>query len=143
MNLTAYLLPLLGGALIGLAVSLMLFWNGRVAGVSGIVNGTLKPTKNDFSWRFSFIAGLIAGGVLLRIFFPESISSDLDRSLGIISAAGLLVGFGTVMGNGCTSGHGICGLSRLSPRSIVATLTFMFFGILSATIFRQFVGGAP
>lgn len=142
MNLTSYLLPLLGGALIGLAVSLMLFWNGRVAGVSGIVNGTLKPAKNDFSWRFSFIAGLVAGGVLLKMFFPGSISSELDRSLGIISVAGLLVGFGTVMGNGCTSGHGICGLSRLSPRSIVATLTFMFFGILSATLFRHFVGGA-
>jgi hypothetical protein len=139
--MTSYILALLGGALIGIAVSLMLLWNGRVAGVSGIVNGTLKPAKSDFGWRFAFIAGLVSGGLLLSLFFPESLSSELDRSLGVIAVAGLLVGFGTVMGNGCTSGHGICGLSRLSPRSIVATLTFMFFGILAATLFRQLTEG--
>lgn len=138
--MTNYLFPLGGGALIGLAVSLMLLWNGRVAGVSGIVNGALWPTRNDFSWRFSFIAGLLTGGMILKGFAAETLASELDRSVLELSAAGLLVGFGTVMGNGCTSGHGICGLSRLSPRSIVATLVFVGFGILSATAFRLISG---
>lgn len=131
---------LAGGALLGLAISLMLLWTGRIVGVSGIVNGSLKYNKNDFGWRFGFIGGLITGGVALKIFYPESLTSELHRTYLTIAAAGLFVGFGTVMGNGCTSGHGICGVSRLSPRSIAATLTFMLFGVLSATLFRYFAG---
>ncbi len=134
-----YFLPLLGGALIGVAVSMMLFLNGRVTGVSGIVSGALTRPKGDLAWRLFFIGGLILGGIALRFFYPDSLRSDLGRSTLVIVAAGLIVGFGTVMGSGCTSGHGICGVSRMSPRSIVATFVFMGFGILTATLFRIFI----
>jgi uncharacterized protein len=138
-----YLMPLLGGALIGIAVSLMLYLNGRVTGVSGIVSGALARPKGDWGWRIFFIGGLVLGGLVLRLIYPYSLGNDLSRSTLVIVAAGLIVGVGTVMGSGCTSGHGICGISRLSPRSIVATLTFMGFGVLSATLFRLYVlGGA-
>lgn len=136
-----YLLPLLGGVIIGIAVSLMLFLNGRVTGVSGIVSGALLLPKGDMLWRIFFIGGLVLGGIVLRMFYPSALESDLSRNLGTVVIAGLLVGFGTVMGSGCTSGHGICGLSRFSPRSVLATLSFMAFGILSATLFRLFVAG--
>ena len=139
----SYQMSLGGGALIGLAVSLMLLWNGRVTGVSGILNGTLRPAKSDFAWRASFLFGLIAGGALLRIFLPQSLESGLYRSWPTLVGAGLLVGFGTVMGGGCTSGHGICGVSRFSRRSLVATVTFMLFGILSATLYRLLLGSLP
>lgn len=137
-----YLLPLLGGATIGIAVSLMLYLNGRVTGVSGIVSGALLKSKGDFLWRVLFIAGLVLGGFALKLFYPSTLVSDLNRSILTVVLAGFLVGFGTVMGSGCTSGHGICGISRFSPRSIVATLSFMIFGIVSATLFRVcFLGG--
>jgi uncharacterized protein len=135
-----YYLPLLGGALIGIAVSLMLLFNGRVTGVSGIVNGALKKPNGDVSWRWAFIFGLLAGGVLLGLMRPEVFTNDLNRSVPVVVIAGLLVGYGTVMGSGCTSGHGICGIARLSPRSIVATLLFMAFGIVTATLFRVMTG---
>lgn len=134
-----YLLPLAGGGLIGIAVSLMLYLNGRVTGVSGIVSGALARPNGDLSWRLFFVGGLLLGGVALRMVYPESLQSDLTRSTLVTIIAGLLVGFGTVMGSGCTSGHGICGLSRLSPRSIIATLVFMALGVLSATLFRIFI----
>ncbi len=140
--MTPFLLPLLGGVLIGLAVSLMLFLNGRVTGVSGIVSGALEKRAQDFGWRLAFILGLLAGGLFLKLLFPESLSSFLVRSSYLLIVAGLLVGFGTVMGGGCTSGHGICGISRLSKRSIVATLIFMLFGVLSATALRMWLEGA-
>lgn len=136
-----YFLPLIGGAIIGVAVSLMLYLNGRVTGVSGIVSGVLTRPKGDSLWRIFFILGLILGGVALQIIYPATLVNDLSRSLSIIAIAGLLVGFGTVMGSGCTSGHGICGISRFSPRSILATLVFMAFGILSATVFRIIILG--
>ena len=136
-----YFFPLLGGVLIGLAVSLMLYLNGRIAGVSGIINGSLSFKKNDFLWRVSFIAGLFVAGLIIKRFWPDSLTSTITRSNTVIILAGLLVGIGTVMGGGCTSGHGICGLSRLSVRSIVATLIFMGFGILSATLFRWYFEG--
>lgn len=135
-----YLYPLLGGVLIGLSVSLMLYLNGRITGVSGIINGSLSFKKNDFLWRVSFIAGLFVAGLILRSFWPESLVSTIVRRDATVVTAGLLVGFGTVMGGGCTSGHGICGISRLSVRSIFATLTFMSLGILSATLFRLYFG---
>lgn len=136
-----YLMPLLGGSLIGVAVSLMLFLNGRVTGVSGIVSGALTRPKGDLSWRIFFIGGLLLGGVVLHLFYPASLDSDLSRSALVVVAAGLIVGFGTVMGSGCTSGHGICGISRMSPRSLVATLVFMGAGIITATLFRIYILG--
>lgn len=127
---------IIGGVLIGLAVSLMLLFNGRVTGISGILGGIIKPQKNDLNWRVAFVGGLLFGGILLRFLKPEAfiqVSSALAIDYII---AGLLVGFGTLLGNGCTSGHGVCGISRLSIRSIVATLTFILFGVISVLIFK-------
>ena len=126
----------IGGILIGLAVSLMLLFNGRVTGISGILGGVIKPQKSDLSWRVAFIGGLVLGGVVLQYVLPNAFiqkSSALNVDYMI---AGVLVGFGTLLGNGCTSGHGVCGISRLSVRSIVATLTFIVFGIISVLIFK-------
>ncbi len=133
-----YLLALLGGALIGLSVSLMLLWNGRVTGISGIVYGAaIHPVENDKAWRWYFLGGLIAGGLLLRLTYPDAFSDGLHTKSWTVIVAGMLVGFGTVLGNGCTSGHGVCGISRLSPRSAIATLTFIAAGVCAVFIFRQ------
>ena len=133
---------LIGGAIIGLAVSLMLVFNGRVTGISGIVSGVLSPRKNDISWRILFLLGLLTGGVLLRFIQPEAFQ-NASNNMGLIdyAVAGLLVGFGTLLGNGCTSGHGVCGISRLSVRSIIATIVFITFGVLSVFIFKTLRGG--
>ncbi len=134
-----YLTALFGGALIGLSVSLMLLWNGRVTGISGIVYGaTIKPAKNDKAWRWYFIVGLLTGGLLLKLIYPKAFSEDMQTQSWTVIIAGLLVGFGTALGNGCTSGHGVCGISRLSPRSTLATLTFIGAGVFAVFIFRQF-----
>jgi len=131
--------PLLGGVLIGIAVSLMLYFNGRVTGVSGIINGLLGPVGGDAAWRVAFVAGLAAGGALLMAFKPEVFGSrDLSSGWPVI-VSGLLVGFGTVLGSGCTSGHGVCGVSRLSLRSIAATLIFIFAGVATVFVLRQLV----
>ncbi len=136
------LFSLIGGTIIGAAVSLMLIFNGRVTGISGIVAGALTKKKNDFSWRILFVMGLIAGGFLLRFFHPASFeSASQNMNLLDYAFAGLLVGFGTVLGSGCTSGHGVCGISRLSMRSLTATLTFIAFGIVSVHLFK-FLKGA-
>ena len=133
-----YLLALFGGALIGLSASLMLLWNGRVTGISGIFYGAaIKPVKTDRAWRWCFIGGLLAGGLLLQLTYPNAFSEGLQTKSWTVFVAGVLVGFGTVLGNGCTSGHGVCGLSRLSPRSIIATLTFIGAGVVAVYIFRQ------
>ncbi len=133
---------LIGGAIIGVAVSLMLVFNGRVTGISGIVSGVLSPRKNDISWRILFLLGLLSGGVLLRFIQPEAFQ-NASNNMGLIdyAVAGLLVGFGTLLGNGCTSGHGVCGISRLSVRSIIATIVFITFGVLSVFIFKTLRGG--
>jgi uncharacterized membrane protein YedE/YeeE len=134
-----YLLALFGGALIGLAVSLMLLWNGRVTGISGIVYGAaIKPVKKDQGWRWSFIGGLLLGGFILKAIYPTAFGEALKAESWTVVVAGLLVGFGTVLGNGCTSGHGVCGISRLSSRSIIATGTFIAAGVLAVFFFRQF-----
>ena len=125
-----------GGALIGLAVALLLLVNGRVAGVSGIVGGVLRPRRGDVVWRLAFVAGLVAAPIaytLLRTMPPIG----FDVSMPSIGLAGLLVGIGTRYGAGCTSGHGICGISRLSPRSIAATLCFMAAGIATVFVTRH------
>ncbi|WP_141733915.1 YeeE/YedE family protein [Oligoflexus tunisiensis] len=128
---------LLGGVVIGAAVSLMLLLNGRVTGISGIVNGALTPVKGDVAWRWLFVAGLVLGGLVMRFIQPEVFSGQLETGLGSTIAAGLLVGFGTVMGSGCTSGHGVCGISRLSPRSLVATITFIAAGMVTVVLLRN------
>jgi uncharacterized membrane protein YedE/YeeE len=128
---------LLGGALIGLAVSLMLFWHGRVTGISGIINGALSPMKGDTQWRVSFILGLFLGGFVMHQLNPDVFKNTVQQAPWVPAVAGVLVGFGTIMGSGCTSGHGVCGISRMSPRSIVATGVFMAAGILAVYIFRK------
>ena len=128
-----FLMPLLGGVLIGLAATLMLFFNGRVMGVSGIINGLLSYSKGDMGWRIAFVLGVLAGGLVLNIANPELFANTTERSMGLIALAGFLVGFGTIMGSGCTSGHGVCGISRFSPRSLIATVTFIVSGIIAAT----------
>ncbi|MBC7715138.1 MAG: YeeE/YedE family protein [Rhizobacter sp.] len=133
-----WILALAGGMIIGLSVSIMLLFNGRVTGISGIVNGLLSPKKDDSTWRITFVLGLFSGGLLLRIIRPQAFNFALTTPLWTTVAAGLLVGVGTIMGSGCTSGHGVCGISRLSPRSIIATITFIFAGIISVYLFRKF-----
>lgn len=131
---------LFGGALIGLAASLFMLFNGRIAGVSGIVAGLLRPNGSGIVWRVAFIAGLVVAPLLYRAFFtlPES---HIDTSTVVLAMAGVLVGIGTRYGSGCTSGHGVCGLSRLSLRSLVATVVFMFFGFLTVFLMRHLMGG--
>jgi len=126
-----------GGIIIGLSVSLMLFWNGRVTGISGIINGALFPVKGDTAWRVMFVFGLVLGGLVLKFMNPNIFSGGLLTDTWTTVVAGLLVGFGTILGSGCTSGHGVCGISRLSPRSIVATTTFIIAGIAAVAIFRK------
>jgi len=126
-----------GGVLIGLSVSLMLFLTGRVTGISGILYGLLNPQKEDFSWRTSLLLGLVSGGLVLHLVKPEALHSTLPISDWTVGIAGILVGFGTVLGSGCTSGHGVCGVSRLSARSILATLLFVLSGIVSIIVFRK------
>jgi len=133
---------LLGGALIGLAASAMLLFNGRIAGISSVFGGLLKPRAGDIGWRSAFIGGLFLAGALLAMFAPSTIASSPDRSMAATLAAGLIVGFGVRMGNGCTSGHGVCGLSRFSRRSLVATVTFMATGFITASLIQVFAGGA-
>ncbi len=132
----------LGGILIGVAASMMLLLNGRIAGISGIFAGLLRPRPGDVSWRAAFIGGLLLAGALLVVAAPGSIAPTATRSVAATAAAGVLVGFGVRMGSGCTSGHGVCGLSRLSARSLVATLTFMATGMLTASLLQLVAGGA-
>jgi uncharacterized membrane protein YedE/YeeE len=134
---------LVGGALIGLAASAMLFFLGRVAGVSGIAGGLLdkRPTAGDALWRAAFVAGLVIGGALLAFAYPAAFPSPPADPSAALIVAGLLVGFGTRLGNGCTSGHGVCGVSRLSRRSLVATATFMATAIVTVFVTRHVIGG--
>jgi len=126
---------LIGGVLIGLAASILLAANGRIAGISGMVAGLLPPQPGDWTFRVWFIAGLMLAGAAASLFAPQLLEAS-PRSLGWLALAGLLVGSGTRLSGGCTSGHGVCGVSRLAPRSIVATLVFMGFGILTVTLMR-------
>lgn len=127
---------LIGGALIGVSVSLMLAWNGRVTGISGIINGALSSVKGDTQWRWFFIFGLFFGGLVMGQMNPKVFENTVTTDVWMTVAAGLLVGFGTIMGSGCTSGHGVCGISRMSPRSLVATITFIGAGVVAVYLFK-------
>lgn len=133
-------LALLGGALIGLAASLMLVFNGRVTGISGILNGFLKSPIKEGLWRGAFLGGLVLGGIILGAVRPDLFVNESGRSVGMVLVAGFIVGFGTLMGSGCTSGHGVCGLARFSIRSLLATLTFMAVGVVAATGLKYLLG---
>ena len=133
---------IIGGAMIGLAASWLLFSHGRVAGISGIVGGLLGKPNADSTWRMTFIAGLFAAGGILMFTMPTALAAPDGRSLGAVAAAGLCVGIGVRMSRGCTSGHGVCGITRFSTRSVVATLCFMATGFATATGIRFFFGGS-
>lgn len=132
---------LLGGLLIGLSASLLLLFNGRIAGVSGILGGVVVPTRGDVAWRVSFVAGLVVAGLVLARFMPAAFADPSPVPWAGLAVAGFVVGVGTSLGNGCTSGHGVCGLSRFSPRSLVATLTFMAAGGVTVFVIRHVLGG--
>ena len=132
MTIITVLSAFSGGALIGLAAAILLFFNNRVAGISGIAAGILPPWHDETSWRLWFLIGLVFSGALWRL-FVGSIEVQIDTPLVVLGISGLLVGYGTRLGGGCTSGHGICGIARLSGRSIVATLVFM--SIAGITVF--------
>lgn len=130
---------LIGGMLIGASAALFLMLNGRIAGISGILGGALEQGSADGAWRYAFLAGLVAVPAAWAAFVPVTVV--IEASAPLLIAAGLLVGFGTRLGSGCTSGHGVCGISRLSVRSIVATATFMAFGFLTVFVMRHAIGG--
>jgi uncharacterized membrane protein YedE/YeeE len=131
---------LMGGVLIGIAASLFLLSHGRVAGVSGLYGALFRRQTGDRSVRLAFVLGLVATGVVLRIAYPAAFASSWLPSAPLAFFAGLLVGFGTQVGNGCTSGHGVCGTSRLSIRSLVATATFMAAGMATVFVMRHLLG---
>ncbi|MGZ5178971.1 MAG: YeeE/YedE family protein [Ramlibacter sp.] len=130
---------LAGGLLIGVAAALFALLNGRIAGISGVLGGLLRPVRGDVGWRVAFVLGLLAAPVLYRL---AAALPDLriDAGTPVLVVAGLLVGFGTRYGSGCTSGHGVCGLSRLSLRSLVATAAFMGAGFATVFVVRHLVG---
>jgi uncharacterized protein len=130
---------LAGGLLLGLAAALFILFNGRVLGISGILGGLLAPRSSDTGWRLSFLLGLLAAPLVAGLLAPEGFlkAPRIDAGYGLVVLAGLLVGVGTRYGSGCTSGHGVCGLSRLSPRSLVATLAFMATGFLVVFLIRH------
>jgi len=137
------LASLIGGMMIGLSASMLMLFNGRIAGISGIVAGALRPERGEWGWRICFIAGLVGAGAIARIISPASLAIGISRSLWMFLLAGLLVGLGTRLGSGCTSGHGVCGLSRGSMRSLAATLTFMAAGVLTVYLTTHVFGANP
>ena len=130
---------LAGGVLIGIAAAMFALLNGRIAGISGVIGGLLKPTPGDVAWRAAFVVGLLSAPLVYSLFavLPKP---QIAAPSGALVLAGLLVGLGTRYGSGCTSGHGVCGLSRLSPRSLVATATFMGAGFVTVYVIRHLLG---
>jgi len=135
-NFTPYS-ALAGGALIGISCALLLFFNGRIAGISGIMTGVFFAPKNDRAWRLLFLAGLVIGGLPLQGLLPGFNTPRQGYPLVLLGIGGFLVGFGTRMANGCVSGHGVCGIARLSIRSIAATLTFIAAGMMTVYVIRH------
>jgi uncharacterized membrane protein YedE/YeeE len=138
MSLAAFhpLPALAGGALIGLAAAGMWWLCGRIAGVSNLLGSAIGAAEGR-GWRLSFLGGLAAAGVLAIVLFPERIAFTLEAGFGQVILAGLLVGFGTQLGSGCTSGHGVCGIGRLSLRSLTATLAFMASGFVTVLVLKS------
>ena len=130
---------LAGGVLIGIATALFLLFNGRVAGISGILGGLLRPMAGDIGWRMAFVLGLVGAPIIYSLATPLP-AVHVDATMTTLVVAGLLVGVGTRYGSGCTSGHGVCGLSRLSLRSMVATASFMLAGFVTVFIVRHLIG---
>lgn len=143
VNLESWIRAAVGGAMIGTAAALMLGLNGRIAGVSGVLGGLLfDRKKSDTPWRSLFLAGLVLGALLMGLLRPDLVQSAMQTGWVGMIAAGLIVGFGTRMGSGCTSGHGVCGIARLSRRSMLATGTFMVAGFFTVFITRHLLGAA-
>lgn len=131
----------IGGALIGLSATLLMLTLGRIAGISGIIRSAVTPADSDRAWKTWFLVGMMAAAWLVFNFSPATFEPRADFPLWKLIAGGLLVGFGTTMGSGCTSGHGVCGIARLSKRSFVATAVFMIMGVLTAIVIRHGLGG--
>lgn len=129
---------LAGGALIGLAASLFALMAGRIAGISGIAGGLVRPARGDIAWRVAFVAGLVLAPLLYAAVIATPVVR-IEAAMPLLIAGGVLVGWGSRYGSGCTSGHGVCGLSRLSPRSLVATLTFMAAGFATVFLVRHVI----
>ena len=138
--MNAHLMPPIGGVLLGLSAMWVLLSLGRIAGISGIPWGSLAGPER--AWRWLFLTGLLAGGLLTHNVIGQPVPAESAAPLWLITASGLLVGLGTRMGGGCTSGHGVCGLGRRSPRSLVATATFMTLGVITVFIMQSMMGGA-
>ena len=128
---------LAGGVLIGIAAAMLVLLNGRVAGISGIVGALFRPQPGDIGWRVAFVGGLFVAGLFAAPLLASTAAPRIEAGLGTLVLAGLLVGLGTSYGSGCTSGHGVCGVSRLSPRSLVATLAFMLAGMATVFVVRH------
>jgi uncharacterized membrane protein YedE/YeeE len=132
---------LVGGVLIGASTALFLILNGRIAGISGILDRLLQPTRSDLGWRLAFLTGLLLAPLVYLAVAGSLPSVTINAPLGLLAVGGLLVGFGTRLGAGCTSGHGVCGIGRASPRSIAATVVFMTTAIMTVFLTRHVVGG--
>lgn len=140
VNFTPWM-SLAGGVLLGVASALLILLNGRVLGISGILGGLLTPRAGDAGWRIALLLGLFAAPLVMGLLAPAGFiaAPRIDAGFGVVVLAGLLVGIGTRYGSGCTSGHGVCGLSRLSPRSLVATLAFMGAGFATVFVIRHLI----
>ncbi len=133
---------LVGGLMIGGAAALFLLLSGRLAGVSTMLDGALKPTSSEFPWRLAFLVGLVAGGFAVAMLQPSLVPSiTVSPSVAVLVAGGVIAGFGARVAGGCTSGHGVCGIPRLSKRSIVATAVFMATAVITVTIIRHVIAG--
>jgi uncharacterized membrane protein YedE/YeeE len=132
---------LIGGLMIGSAASLLLWLNGRIAGVSGIAWNLIARPREDSGWRLAFLIGLVLGALVYRLASSDTLVLSIEASWPVLILGGVLVGFGTQLGGGCTSGHGVCGIARLSPRSVFATLVFLASGIATVFVVRHLLGG--
>ena len=141
LSLESFTLPLVGGLLLGASAMWLLLSVGRIAGISGVIWGALAGPER--SWRWMFLIGLLLGGVITHFVIGKALPDPSRTPMWIVAVSGLLVGMGTRMGGGCTSGHGVCGLGQRSPRSAVATLTFMALGIITVAVMQMMSGGAP
>ncbi len=131
----------IGGAMIGLSAIMLMLFMGRIAGISGIASRLLPPVAEDYGWRLAFVVGLIAAPIVYQQVSEQPIEQTVSGDLVLMGLAGLLVGFGSVFGGGCTSGHGVCGLSRLSVRSLIATVVFMVVAFVTVFLVRHGLGG--